>query len=47
VRNYALTFAGVMLRLWNPILVSIGFEFLSSYLVIARLCWVPNLLAAQ
>ena len=47
MRNYALTFAGVMLRLWMPIFVSIGFEFLPSYLVVAWLCWIPNLLVAE
>jgi uncharacterized membrane protein len=47
MRNYALTFAGVMLRLWMPLLTTIGFEFLPSYLVVAWLCWVPNLLMAE
>ena len=47
MRNYALTFAGVMLRLWLPLFGAIGFEFLPSYLVVAWLCWVPNLLVAE
>jgi uncharacterized membrane protein len=47
MRNYALTFAGVMLRVWMPLLTTIGFEFLPSYLVVAWLCWVPNLLVAE
>jgi uncharacterized membrane protein len=47
MRNYALTFAGVMLRLWLPLLTSIGFEFLPSYLVVAWLCWIPNLLVVE
>lgn len=45
--NYALTFAGVMLRLWLPIFTSIGFDFLAAYRIIAWMCWVPNLLVAQ
>ena len=45
--NYALTFAGVMLRLWVPTLTSIGLDFLVAYRIIAWLCWVPNLFVAQ
>lgn len=44
--NYALTFAGVMLRLWVPTLTSIGLDFLAAYRIIAWLCWVPNLFVA-
>jgi hypothetical protein len=48
IRNYALTFAGTMLRLWVPILVgAVGFDFLMAYRAIAWLCWVPNLLVAE
>jgi uncharacterized membrane protein len=47
VRNYALTFAGVTLRLWLPLLGAAGIEFLPSYLVVAWLCWIPNLLVAE
>jgi uncharacterized membrane protein len=47
IRNYALTFAGVMLRLWVPISGALGIDFLSAYRTIAWLCWVPNLLVAQ
>ena len=46
-RNYALTFAGVMLRLWIPILGAVGMNFLVSYVIVAWLCWVPNLMVAQ
>lgn len=48
VRNYALTFAAVTLRLWLPILWAFySFdvkEFLTIYSVLGFLCWVPNLL---
>jgi len=46
-RNYALTFAGVMLRLWVPLFGGFGMEFLTAYMIIAWLCWVPNLIVAE
>ena len=46
-RNYALTFAGVMLRIWVPLSGAAGIDFLTAYQAIAWLCWVPNLLAAE
>ncbi|QJD86074.1 DUF2306 domain-containing protein [Cohnella herbarum] len=48
-RNYALTFAAVMLRIYIPISIALfGFEaFNDFYRVIAWLCWVPNLFFAQ
>jgi uncharacterized membrane protein len=47
MRNYALTFAGVMLRVWMPLSGAVGLEFLPSYIVVAWLCWIPNLLVAE
>ncbi len=47
VRNFALTFAAVTLRLWLPASVVSGIPFEAAYPVIAWLCWVPNLLAAE
>lgn len=47
IRNYALTCAGVMLRIWVPLSMAIGFDFTAAYTVIAWMCWVPNLLIAQ
>jgi uncharacterized membrane protein len=47
IRNYALTFAGVMLRLWVPLSSNIGIDFLMAYRAISWLCWIPNLLVAQ
>src|ERR1044071_3868702 len=46
-RNYALTFAGVMLRLYVPLSGAAGIDFLTAYVAIAWLCWVPNLLVAE
>ena len=47
IRNYALTFAGVMLRLWMPTSYALGIDFLLAYRVVGWLCWVPNLLVAE
>jgi hypothetical protein len=47
VRNFALTFAAVTLRLWLPASVASGMPFEVAYPVVAWLCWVPNLLAAE
>jgi len=47
VRNFALTFAAVTLRLWMPGLVLSGVPFELAYPVIAWLCWVPNLVLAE
>ena len=46
-RNYALTFAAVMLRVWNPIFGVMGIDFTTGYIVVAWLAWVPNLIVAQ
>lgn len=49
IRNYALTLAAVMLRLWLGIFMFAfgGENFVASYTVIAWLCWVPNVIAAE
>jgi uncharacterized membrane protein len=44
--NYALTFAGVTLRLWQVIFGISGLDFLTGYIIVSWLCWVPNLLFA-
>jgi uncharacterized membrane protein len=46
-RNYALTFAAVMLRVWNPIFGVTGIDFTTGYMVVAWLAWIPNLIVAQ
>ncbi len=43
VRNFSLTFAAVMLRLYLPASMGAGIEFSIAYPVIAWLCWVPNM----
>jgi uncharacterized membrane protein len=47
IRNYALTFAGVMLRIYVPLSGAAGIDFLTAYVAIAWMCWVPNLLVAE
>jgi hypothetical protein len=47
IRSYALTFAAVTLRIWLPLGQVLHFDFVEAYRVIAWLCWVPNLLAAE
>lgn len=47
VRNFALTFAAVTLRLYLPGAFVAGIAMELSYPVIAWLCWVPNLVAAE
>lgn len=47
VRNFALSFAAVTLRIWLPGSVASGIPFEVAYPVIAWACWVPNLLVAE
>jgi uncharacterized membrane protein len=47
VRNFALTFAAVTLRIWLPGWVAAGVPFEAAYPVVAWLCWVPNAAVAE
>jgi uncharacterized membrane protein len=47
IRNYALTYAGVMLRLWQVVGMIVGLEFDLSYAIVAWLSWIPNLMVAE
>ncbi len=47
VRNFALSFAAVTLRLWLPASLLAGLPGEAAYRAIAWLCWVPNLLVAE
>jgi len=47
IRNYSLTFAAVMLRLYLPLAALAGIPFLSAYRVVAWICWLPNLAVAE
>jgi uncharacterized membrane protein YozB (DUF420 family) len=46
-RSYALTFAGVTLRLYLPVAIFGPYGFAAAYAVIAWLCWAPNLFVAE
>lgn len=48
IRNYALTFAAVSLRIYLPLATQLmHFDFITSYRVISWLCWIPNLVIAE
>lgn len=47
VRNFALTFAAVTLRLWLPGSMVAGVPFDLAYPLVAWFCWVPNLVVAE
>lgn len=44
--SYACTFAAVTLRIWYPLLRNLTGDAEDSYIAVAWLCWIPNLLAA-
>jgi len=46
VYSYAACFAAVTLRIWLPILTIIYGDFSKAYLLVAWLCWIPNLFVA-
>lgn len=54
-RTFALTYAGVTLRLWIPILMAVfmafgtepGAAFVQAYAIVPFLSWVPNLIVAE
>jgi uncharacterized membrane protein len=46
VFSYAACFAAVTLRIYLPLLIMIFGGFIPAYLVVAWLCWVPNMLVA-
>jgi uncharacterized membrane protein len=47
IRNYALLFAAVTLRIELPLLAGFMNEFDTPYAIVSWLCWVPNLLVAE
>jgi uncharacterized membrane protein len=48
IRNYALTFAAVTLRIWLPLLSGFVFhDFIPAYRLVSWLCWVPNFIIAE
>lgn len=47
IRNFALTFAAVTLRLWLPLFVVLGIPFELGYPLVAWICWAFNALAVE
>jgi uncharacterized membrane protein len=47
MRNFALTFAAVTLRLWLPSMLISGVSIDVAYQIVAWLCWVPNIIVAE
>lgn len=47
VRNFSLTFAAVMLRIYLPASFAAGIDFSIAYPIISWLCWVPNLVFVE
>lgn len=46
-RNFALTLAAVVLRLYLPASIVSGMSLDVAYPVVAWLCWMPNLVVAE
>lgn len=47
IRSYALTLAAVTLRIMLPFVPVLGIDFVTGYVAISFLCWIPNLLLAE
>lgn len=47
IRNYALTYAAVTLRIQIPLLVVLGTSPVLAFNIVAWTCWVPNLIVVE
>ncbi len=47
IRNFALTFSAVTLRMMLPTSLALGLPFDTAYPAVAWACWPPNLLVAE
>ncbi len=47
LRSYALTLAGLALRIYNPLWFAAGYELPEFHALNAWLCWVPNIVLAE
>lgn len=47
IRNFALTYAAVTLRIEMPILIMLGMEPVLALNVVGWTCWIPNLVAVE
>jgi uncharacterized membrane protein len=46
IYSYAACFSAVTLRIYLPILTIIFHDFIKAYLIVAWLCWIPNMIVA-
>ena len=46
IYSYAACFSAVTLRIYLPVLVVLFHDFNKAYVIVAWLCWVPNILVA-
>ena len=46
IYSYAACFSAVTLRIYLPLLVLLFNDFIKAYLVVAWLCWIPNIIVA-
>jgi uncharacterized membrane protein len=47
VYSYAVCFSAVTLRIWLPLLVMSFGNFITAYIIVAWLCWIPNIFVAN
>lgn len=47
IYSYAACFAAVTLRIWLPLLIILFKDFTVAYLIVAWLCWIPNIVFAN
>ena len=46
IYSYAACFSAVTLRIYLPLLVLLFHDFIKAYLLVAWLCWIPNIIVA-
>ena len=47
IRNYALTFSAVTLRIYLPILLASGHDIALALQIVSWLCWIPNVMVIE
>lgn len=47
IYSYAVCFSAVTLRIWLPLLTITFGNFTTAYIIVAWLCWIPNLFIAN
>jgi hypothetical protein len=47
MRNYAMAFGAVTLRIYLGVFGAVGVPFIESYPVVAWIAWVPNLIFVE